>query len=180
MQPSLINIEKLKKNPNNPRIIKDDKFSKLVTSIQEFPEMLKIRPIVYADDFIVLGGNIRLEAAKAAGLKEIWAIDASELTSEQKREFIIKDNVGFGEWDWDILANEWDVPELEDWGLEFPVFHDETDYAGKNKEIDVDDFSNKMTINLEYTEDDYHKVKDGLSRIASTPEMAIWKLLGYE
>lgn len=122
MVPELINITQLKKNPDNPRIIKDDKFAKLVQSIQQFPEMMKIRPIVYAADFVVLGGNMRLEAAKTAGLKEVWAIDASDLTPDQQREFIIKDNVGFGEWDWEILANEWNSEELEEWGLDVPDF----------------------------------------------------------
>lgn len=122
MVPELINITQLKKNPDNPRIIKDDKFAKLVQSIQQFPEMMKIRPIVYAADFVVLGGNMRLEAAKTAGLKEVWAIDASDLTPDQQREFIIKDNVGFGEWDWEELASNWDSDELEDWGLDIPGF----------------------------------------------------------
>lgn len=122
MTPCLLKIDQLKTNPNNPRIIKDDKFKKLVQSIKDFPQMLKIRPIVYGSNFVVLGGNMRLEASKAAGLKQVWAIDASELTPEQQREFIIKDNVGFGEWDFDILASEWDADILADWGLDIPGF----------------------------------------------------------
>lgn len=118
-----MNIEKvkitdLKSNPNNPRVIKDDKYQKLLRSIKEFPEMIEIRPIVVDKDLVVLGGNMRLKALKDAGLKEVSVIIADQLTEEQKREFIIKDNVGFGEWDWDILANEWDQEELEDWGLD--------------------------------------------------------------
>jgi 16S rRNA G966 N2-methylase RsmD len=116
-----IKISKIKSNPNNPRLIKDDKFFKLVKSIKEFPEMLKLRPIVVNDDLIVLGGNMRLKACKDAGLKEVSIIKASELTVEQQREFIVKDNVGFGEWDWDMIANEWDTEQLNDWGLDLPV-----------------------------------------------------------
>jgi len=107
-------------NPTNPRIIKDDKFKKLVKSIQEFPQMLELRPIVVDGNMVVLGGNMRLKACIAAGLKEVPIIVADNLTDAQKSEFIIKDNVGFGEWDWDLLANQWDVEALEDWGLELP------------------------------------------------------------
>jgi len=107
-------------NPVNPRIIKDDKFKKLVKSIQEFPQMLELRPIVVDSNMVVLGGNMRLKACIAAGLKEVPIIVADQLTDAQKSEFIIKDNVGFGEWDWDLLANQWDVEALEDWGLELP------------------------------------------------------------
>lgn len=116
-----VSISKVKKNPNNPRILKDDKFKKLCKSIKEFPEMLKIRPIVVNDDMIVLGGNMRLQACKEVGIKKVNIIKASNLTEEQQREFIIKDNVGFGEWDWDVLGNEWNIQQLEDWGLELPI-----------------------------------------------------------
>tara|TARA_R100000734_G_C3299451_1_gene90263 strand:+ start:76 stop:804 length:729 start_codon:yes stop_codon:yes gene_type:complete len=113
-----VKISQVKGNPNNPRIIKNDKFKKLVKSIQEFPEMLKLRPIVVDEDMIVLGGNMRLKASKDAGLKEVWVEIAEGLTDEQKKEFIVKDNVGFGEWEWDMLANEWDSVQLTEWGLD--------------------------------------------------------------
>lgn len=120
-------IEKVKiteviANPNNPRVIRDDKFKKLVKSINEFPEMLQLRPIVVNDEMVVLGGNMRLKACKEAGLKEVHIIKASNLSEAQQAEFIIKDNVGFGEWDWDMLANEYDEQDLRDWGLDLPVF----------------------------------------------------------
>lgn len=109
-------------NEKNPRYIRDPKFNKLVTSIKEFPQMLEKRPIVVDENMIVLGGNMRLNACKKAGLKEVW-IDVAEGWSEkQKSEFIIKDNVGFGEWDWEILANEWNTQLLEDWALDLPGF----------------------------------------------------------
>ena len=120
-----VKIIKVKGNPNNPRIIKNDKFKKLVKSIQEFPEMLKLRPIVVDEDMIVLGGNMRLKASKDAGLKEVWIEVAEGLTEEQKKEFIVKDNVGFGEWEWDMLANEWDSVQLAEWGLD--VWENEDD-----------------------------------------------------
>ncbi len=117
MKAEIININNVRTNPNNPRIIKDDKFQKLVKSIQEFPQMLEIRPIVVNDEMIVLGGNMRLKACLEAGLKEIPIIKASNLTEEQQKEFIIKDNVGFGEWDWNDLANNWDSEQLQEWGV---------------------------------------------------------------
>ena len=120
MKTEKVSISKIKANPNNPRIIKDDKFEKLVKSIKEFPKMLELRPIVVNEDMIVLGGNMRLKACKEAGLKEIPIIKASELTEEQQREFIIKDNVGFGEWDWNDLANNWEAEQLEEWGMTIP------------------------------------------------------------
>lgn len=117
-----VNLSEIKSNPNNPRIIKDDKFYKLVESIKTFPRMLEIRPIVVNKDMIVLGGNMRLRACKEAGLKKVPVIFADDLSEEQQREFIIKDNVGFGEWDWAMLANEWDTKELTEWGLDIPDF----------------------------------------------------------
>jgi hypothetical protein len=113
-----VKISEVKSNPNNPRIIKDDKFKKLVESVKTFPEMLNIRPIVVNSDMVVLGGNMRLRACKEAGLKEIPIIKADTLTPEQQSEFIIKDNVSGGEWDWDMLANEWNAEELDAWGLD--------------------------------------------------------------
>jgi hypothetical protein len=114
----VVKINDIKNNPNNPRVIKDDKYMKLVKSLIDFPEMLNIRPIIVNSDMIVLGGNMRLKACKEAGIEEVPIIVAKDLTEEKQREFIIKDNVGYGEWDWDILANEWDVEQLDDWGLE--------------------------------------------------------------
>ena len=118
------NIKDIKLNPNNPRIIKDDKFKKLVESVKNFPEMLEIRPIVVNKDMIILGGNMRYKACKEAWIKEIPVIVA-DFTEEQEREFLIKDNVSGGEWDWDILANEWDKEELEEWGLDVQFENEE-------------------------------------------------------
>lgn len=115
-----VKITDLVSNPNNPRIIKDYKFKKLVQSIKDFPEMLDLRPIIINDNMIVLGGNMRLKACQEVGLKEVPIIRANELTKEQQAEFIIKDNVGFGEWDWDILANEWENDDLYKWGIDIP------------------------------------------------------------
>ncbi len=176
MKTEIVKISSIKKNPDNPRHIDDNKFSQLVQSIKDFPEMLNIRPIVVNDDMMILGGNMRLSACLDAGLKEVPIIKASQLTEEQQKEFIIKDNVGFGAWDWDKLATEWDSEQLQDWGLDISNF----DFSDKNKEIDTDLFTDEMIINLKYTEADYWKVKEQLSKISDNPENAIWKLLGNE
>jgi len=119
-----MDITLIKSNPNNPRVIRDAKFKQLVRSIQEFPEMLALRPIVVNEDMITLGGNMRLRACIEAGLTDVPVVIAKGLTKEQQQEFIIKDNVGFGEWDWDDLANNWDEANLKLWGLDFPIFND--------------------------------------------------------
>jgi hypothetical protein len=113
-------ITDIKPNPNNPRLIKDDKFKKLVQSIKDFPEMLEIRPIVVNQDMIILGGNMRYKACKEAGLKEV-PVKVVNLTKAQQREFLIKDNTSGGEWDFEILASDWDSEELEAWGLDLPI-----------------------------------------------------------
>jgi DNA modification methylase len=136
-----IKLSKIKANPNNPRLIKDDKFKKLVKSIETFPDMLDKRPIVCVTDtdgkIYPLGGNMRLKALKELSYSEIpetWVTMADDWTEEQKREFIIKDNVGYGEWDWDDLANNWDAEQLTEWGLDIPNFEPET------LEAEEDDF----------------------------------------
>ena len=118
----IVSVKEIKQTPNNPRLIKDAKFKKLIKSIKEFPQMLEIRPIVVDETMTILGGNMRLRACKAAGLFEIPIYIQKGLSDAEKREFIIKDNSGFGEWDWDILANEWDTKQLIDWGVDLPVF----------------------------------------------------------
>ena len=119
-----VKLSDIKLNPNNPRLIKDDKFKKLVQSIIDFPEMLKIRPIVVNEDMIILGGNMRFKACKELKHKEVSIIKLSGLSAEKQREFLIKDNVSGGEWDWNLLVNEWDEIKLTEWGLDIPIFKD--------------------------------------------------------
>jgi hypothetical protein len=137
MKSVLTKISAIKRNPNNPRILKDDKFAKLTQSIKDFPQMLDIRPIVVNDDMIVLGGNMRLKACKEAGLKEVPVIKVNDLTEEQQREFIIKDNVGFGEWDLEMLQ-DWDAGLLDDWGLNLGVDLDSEDFGEDFDLVDGD------------------------------------------
>ena len=119
-----INIKEIKSNPNNPRVLKDDKFKKLVQSLKDFPEMANVRPIVVNTDMIVLGGNMRLRAMQEAGWKKA-PVQIVDWSIEKQNEFIIKDNVGFGEWDWDAIANEWNTEDLTEWGLDLPLFDSE-------------------------------------------------------
>lgn len=138
--------------------------------------MLEIRPIVVNDQYEVLGGNMRLRACIEAGMKEVTIIRASELTEDQQRRFIISDNNNFGSWDMDALANEWDAEELQEWGVDLPVFADQ-DFSGKNKEIDTDEMDDEMKIVLNYSSAEYWEVKNKLAEISDTPESAILKLL---
>lgn len=136
METQRVKLSQIKPNENNPRLIKDDKFKKLVKSIQDFPEMLELRPIVVNSDMVILGGNMRYRALKEAGAKEVPIIIAENFTEEQQREFLIKDNTSGGEWDWEVLSNEWDSEELEAWGLDIPNF--EVDEVLEAEEDDFD------------------------------------------
>ncbi len=133
-----LEINKLKPNKENPRIIKDYKFKKLVKSIKEFPEMMELRPIIVDEDMTILGGNMRYRASIEAGLKEVPVKIAKDLSDEQKQEFIVKDNVGFGEWEWDILANEWDSKILDKWGLDIPFTEDDVEEMSNPNNIDTE------------------------------------------
>tara|TARA_R110000796_G_scaffold50892_2_gene120126 strand:- start:166 stop:750 length:585 start_codon:yes stop_codon:yes gene_type:complete len=156
MKTQVVKIASVNPSPNNPRIIKDNKFKKLVKSIQEFPEMLKLRPIVVDDRNFILGGNMRYKACVEAGLKEIPVIKATDLTEEQKQEFVIKDNSSFGEWDWDVLANEWDNTKLNDWGMDVWEANDDIDYSilddDEGFETSVDDMksNSKKAVMIEF------------------------------
>lgn len=183
MKTEKVSTNKIKKNPKNPRLIRDAKFEKLVKSIQDFPQMLDIRPIVVNSEMIILGGNMRFEAAKKAGLKEVPIIIADKLSPEQQAEFIIKDNVGFGDWDWDALANEWNDELLTDWGVDLPVYD--------SPEIDQDDFGTdfsladgdkapfqQMTFTLADMQAEF--IKNEISEIKQTTEYEFCENFGNE
>ena len=148
-----VDIRQIRPNPDNPRFIKEGKFEKLVKSIKEFPEMLELRPIVVNQDMVVLGGNMRLKACEEAGIKQVPIIFADNLTEEQQKEFIIKDNSSFGEWDWDLLANEWDVELLDDWGLDIPNFDIDDEVVDEKDLSDQLEQSFKIEIDLESEEE---------------------------
>ena len=174
-----VKISQVKGNPNNPRIIKNDKFKKLVKSIQEFPEMLKLRPIVVDQDMMVLGGNMRLKASKDAGLKEVWVEIAEGLTDEQKKEFIVKDNVGFGEWEWDMLANEWDSVELAEWGLD--VWQNEDDIETTDEfSLPDGDKSNLEQITYTLSSEQSNIIKEAIQEIKYTEEYKFVETFGNE
>jgi hypothetical protein len=172
-----VKINEIKSNELNPRWIKDSKFEKLVKSIKEFPEMLELRPIVVDENMTILGGNMRYKACVEAGLKEIPIIIANKLSETQKKEFIIKDNIGFGEWDWDILSNEWNVDELNNWSLDVPKWEDvsfnteiedtgEYDYP-EDKIIQSHVKMVQLFLNTE-TEPNFRKWEEHLRKIVGT------------
>jgi len=168
-------ISKVRPNSENPRYIKDEKFKKLVQSLRDFPEMANVRPIVVNKEMVVLGGNMRLKAMQEAGWSEV-PVQVVDWSEEKQREFIIKDNVGFGEWDWDELANTWDAEELNEWGLDVPNY----------QPVNLDDFfkednqpseSGKFAINLQYTEDDYNTLIEAFGKHTGSKEDVVFKLV---
>ena len=179
MNIQVVKIKDIKNNPNNPRIIKDDKFKKLVASIREFPKMLEIRPIVVNDDMIVLGGNMRLKAIKELGLTEAPIIKISDLTDEEQRQFIIKDNAGFGEWDWDILANEWNVEDLDKWGLDLPKIIDPEQFGDEFTLADGDKAPfQQMTFTL--ADEQAIQIQNAIADIKLTNEYKYMETMGNE
>jgi len=180
MNSILIPINSIKTNLNNPRILKDDKFKKLVNSIKSFPEMLKVRPIVVNDDMIVLGGNMRLKACKEAGLKEVHIIKVSDFTEAQQREFIIKDNVGFGEWDWELISKDWDADEITDWGLDaigFDLDAEDYDDGFSLPDGDKEPFQ-QQTYTLADTQAE--QIKNAIADVKQTEEYKYVETFGNE
>jgi hypothetical protein len=176
----LVKINSIKTNPKNPRLIKDDKFKKLVKSIKEFPQMLELRPIVVDENNIILGGNMRHKACIEAGLKEVFIVQAKDLTELQKDEFIVKDNVGFGEWDWDILANEWDTDKLENWGLSLPVYFNDSDELGTDFNLPEGDKAPFQQMTFTLADEQAEQIKNAISDIKQTEEYKYCETLGNE
>lgn len=167
MKTKKVKISEIKANPENPRVIRDDKFKQLVNSIKKFPKMLEVRPIAVNADMVVLGGNMRLKACQEAGMKEITIVVLDNFNEQEQKEFIIKDNVAFGEWDYEVLANEWDVEKLDDWGLNVPVFG--TDEPIDYSILEGADVSDQMTdmagnvkkaIQIEFEPDHYEEAQE--------------------
>jgi len=159
----IVKIDKIKINPANPRIIKNYKYKKLLKSIIEFPEMLFLRPIVVNSEMIVIGGNQRYRACQEAGLKDVPIIMATEFNKMQISRFMITDNVSFGDWDFDILANNWDSELIDAAGLDLWQQPDETDY-GKPDDIQLDNSNTsegtKKTIKIEFEPQHYDETKE--------------------
>ena len=176
---ALVKISEVKLNPNNPRLIKDDKFKKLVQSIKDFPEMLNIRPIVVNQDMIILGGNMRYKACKEAGLKEIPIIIA-DLTEDQQREFLIKDNTSGGEWDWEVLANEWNSEELEEWGLDLVGFDLDSDELGTDFSLPDGDKEPFQQMTFTLADEQAEQIKNAIADIKATEEYKYCETLGNE
>lgn len=172
-----VKVDKVKSNPKNPRLIKDDKFKKLVKSIKDFPEMESVRPIVVNKDMVILGGNMRYKAMIECGYKEV-NVEVVDWSEQKQNEFIIKDNVGFGEWEWEMVANEWDMEQLEDWGLNLPILNSSVNLDDFFEESKEDDKLPTGKILLEYTIEECDKVKSELLKHGKTPEDAVYNLLG--
>lgn len=176
MKTKVVKLTEIKSNPSNPRIIKDDKFKKLVKSIKEFPKMLEIRPIVVDKDNVVLGGNMRLKACKEAGITEVTIISVEDLTKEEQQQFVVKDNLSYGEWDWDSLTKDFDMTALSDWGMDVPSFNMNI----MEPQIDHSDLGDKMNtyinnaikqIVLYYELKQYQEVLETLDNISKENEL---------
>ena len=172
-------ISNVKLNPNNPRLIKDDKFKKLVQSIKDFPEMLNIRPIVVNKDMIILGGNMRYKACKEAGLKEIPVI-ITDLTEDKQREFLIKDNTSGGEWDWEVLANEWNSEELEAWGLDLVGFDLDSEDLGTDFSLPDGDKAPFQQMTFTLADEQAEQIKNAIADIKKTEEYKYAETMGNE
>lgn len=175
-----VDIKRVRPNPTNPRVIKDDKFQKLVKSITELPQMLELRPIVVNRDMIVLGGNMRLKACEAAGLKEVPVVFADNLTPEQEKEFVIKDNSNFGEWDWDLLANEWDVEQLQDWGMDIGGFDLSPEDFDESFDLPDGDKSPFQQMTFTMADEQQTIIKNAIADIKKTEEYKFVETFGNE
>jgi len=176
-----VQIDRIKANPKNPRILKDSKYNTLKKSLEDFPEMLEKRPLVVFTDkdnkYVVLGGNMRYKVAKELGFKELPIILADDWTEEQKTQFLIKDNVNYGDWDWDALANEWDVESLGEWGLDIPNLENMNINLDEFFEPDTTEKKENFKIVLEYTKDDYESIMEALKKHSGSKESIIYNLL---
>lgn len=174
-----IDIKKLKPNPNNPRIIKDEKFKKLVQSLKELPEMAKVRPIVVNQDMIVLGGNMRLKAMQEAGWKKA-PVEVVDWEEEKQRQFIIKDNVGFGDWDWEQLANQWDSEQLSEWGLDLPGFDLDSDKLGEDFTLPDGDKAPFQQMTFTLADEQAEQIKNAIAEIKQTEEYKYCETMANE
>jgi ParB-like chromosome segregation protein Spo0J len=179
----MIKLTTIKSNPNNPRVIRDEKFKKLVKSIEEFPKMMALRPMVVNEEMVVLGGNMRLKALKELGYKEVpdeWVKSAKDLTDDEIRRFIIADNVGFGEHDWEMLANEWNVEELGNWGLDIPGFDLNADEHGTDFELPDGDKSPFQQMTFTLADEQATQIKNAIEDIKGTEEYKYAETMGNE
>ena len=170
-------IGTIKNNPNNPRVIKDDKFKKLVQSIKDLPEMAEVRPVVVNTDMVVLGGNMRLKAMREAGWKDV-PIQVVDWDEDKQRQFIIKDNVSGGEWDWEMLANEWDTEELQEWGLDLPGFDLDANGLGEDFTLPDGDKAPFQQMTFTLADEQAEQIKNAIADIKQTEEYKYAETMG--
>ena len=174
-----VKVDKVKSNPKNPRLIKDDKFKKLVKSIKDFPEMESVRPIVVNKDMVILGGNMRYKAMIECGYKEV-NVEVVDWSEQKQNEFIIKDNVGFGEWEWETVANEWDVEELDNWGLDLPIFTKDSSDFGTDFNLPDGDKSPFQQMTFTLADEQAIQIKNAIEEIKRTEEYKYAETMGNE
>lgn len=174
--------------PKNPRQIRDHRYEKLKKSIEDAPEMLQLRELLvypHGGKFVIIGGNMRYRACKELGYKELpcKVLDA-ETPVEKLRQYAIKDNENFGEYDWDVVANEWDTAELEDWGVELPTDWgaelDGEEINNSNKEIEDAEIGDKVEIKFQFSIEEWQFINAKLQKVNANKEMALLKILDYD
>lgn len=176
-------LSEIKPNPNNPRVLRDERFAKLKQSIEEFPKMLALRPMVIDNDGVILGGNMRYRVLQDLGFKEIpndWVKRAEELTEDEKRRFIIADNVGFGDWDWDALGNDWEAEQLTDWGLEIPGFDISPDDMGEGFSLPEGDKAPFQQMTFTLADAQATVIQNAINDIKQTDEYKFAETHGNE
>jgi hypothetical protein len=172
-----VKINEVKSNPNNPRVIKDEKFQKLVQSLKDFPDMAEVRPIVVNTDMIVLGGNMRLKAMKEAGWKDV-PIEIVDWPEDKQREFVIKDNVGYGEWDWELIVKDW--PEAEEWGIDLPGFDLNANEMGDSFTLPDGDKAPFQQMTFTLADAQSEVIKNAIADIKQTDEYKYSETHGNE
>lgn len=176
-------ISEIKLNKKNPRLIKDYKFEKLKKSITEFPKMLELRPIIIDNDNIILGGNMRYQALKDLGYKELpdnWVKKSSELSEEEKQRFIMVDNISYGDFDWDIIANEWDTELLADWGLDVGGFDVNSDDLGTDFTLPDGDKAPFQQMTFTLADEQAEILKAELDKVKKSEEFKYVETFGNE
>lgn len=176
IESKVLKLNEIQLNPDNPRVITEKQLDRLAKSLREFPDMLKMREIIVDENMMILGGNMRYLALKKSGVKDCGVKIVSGLTDEKKREFIVKDNVGFGEWDFDILANEWDDLPLVEWGVDLPEKWFSDNNEGSESDI-VPDKDPNILVRLSFHPGLWlgkrEEIKSILDKMAATYECTI-------
>ena len=176
-------LKDIKLLDRNPRTIRDDDFKKLVQSIEANPDYFEARPLILSDrtgELVIIAGNQRYRAAKELKLKEVPTFLIKDLTEEREKEIIIRDNVSNGQWDFDVLANEWEVEQLEDWGLEVGGFDINSDEYGEDFSLPDGDKAPFQQMTFTLADEQAIQIQNAISDIKQSQEYKYAETMGNE